>query len=155
MGRPDAGEGWQDAARREIAEETGCEVRLGRFAGAKLHVDRSEPKLVLYWHAHVVRVGPLEGGEVDEVAWLSRREALSRLDHASDRRLLLRALGGARGPTAGALPGGTAPVRIAPAVLRRLVVVDSEEADDLLAPVVGLISRVVAGDGRRIQARRA
>jgi len=40
-GRLDDGEGWRDAARREIAEETGCDVRLERFAGAKLYVARS------------------------------------------------------------------------------------------------------------------
>ena len=79
-GRVDAGESWQDAARREIAEETGCLVRLGRFAGAKLYLHRPEPKLVLYWHARLVLAGPLSSGdEVDQVAWLSRREALSRL----------------------------------------------------------------------------
>jgi ADP-ribose pyrophosphatase YjhB (NUDIX family) len=42
-GRLGERERWQQAARREIAEETGCEVRLGRFAGAKLFVDRPGP----------------------------------------------------------------------------------------------------------------
>src|SRR5512138_3123545 len=73
-GRLDPGETWHEAARREIAEETGCEVRLGRFAGAKLHLDRPEPKLVLYWHARVVREGDLPSeDEIDRVAWLTPR----------------------------------------------------------------------------------
>jgi len=145
-GRLDDGERWREAARREIAEETGCEVRLGRFAGAKLFVDRPKPKLVLYWHARVVREGVLEPGEVDEVAWLSRREALSRLDHGSDRRLLVRALGDVR-DGAGA--------RLGRAGLSRLVLVDSDEADAFLPSVLGLLSRLVAHDGRLAGAARA
>jgi ADP-ribose pyrophosphatase YjhB (NUDIX family) len=151
-GKLDAGEGWQDAARREIAEETGCDVRLGRFAGAKLYLDRPEPKLILYWHARVVREGALPAAdEIDEVAWLSRREALDRLDHASDRRLLLRALNGSWGPPGRA---GKAP-RLGPDGLRSLVLVDCAEAGEALASVLGLISRVVAADARRPEARRA
>jgi 8-oxo-dGTP diphosphatase len=144
-GRVDPGEGWQDAARREIAEETGCAVRLGRFAGAKLYVDRPEPKLVLYWHARVVREGSLSSeDEIDEVAWLSRREALARLAHESDRRLLLRSLGGRAGY---ALRPGRAwgsPATLAAEELRRLVIVDCRKAEDALESVVGLIARAVA-----------
>ena len=148
-GKLRAGEGWQEAARREIAEETGCTVRLGRFAGAKLHVDRPEPKLVLYWHARVLRQGELRGrGEVDEVAWLSRREALSQLDHASDRRLLLRVLSAGNGllrPEPGA-------ERLAPERLRRLILLDCDEARQALPSVLGLISRIAAAGWRRAQA---
>jgi 8-oxo-dGTP pyrophosphatase MutT (NUDIX family) len=153
-GKLDAGESWQDAARREIQEETGCEVRLARFAGAKLYVDRPDPKLVLYWHARLVREGSLRcGDEIDEVAWLSRREALSRLDRDSDRRLLVRALG-----ASGGAPGRSArsgPERLEQDALRDLVIVDSEEAEDELPSVLSLISRVLAGGGGRVEARRA
>jgi 8-oxo-dGTP diphosphatase len=154
-GRLGGRERWQEAARREIAEETGCEVRLGRIAGAKLFVDRPEPKLVLYWHARVVREGVLEPGEVDEVAWLSRREALSRLDHDSDRRLLVRALSDVRGGGAGAHLDAPASARLGHGDLRRLVLVDSDEADAFLPSILGLLSRLVAQDGRRLRARRA
>jgi 8-oxo-dGTP diphosphatase len=154
-GRVDGRERWQQAARREIGEETGCEVRLGRFAGAKLFVDRPEPKLVLYWHARVVREGVLEPGEVDEVAWLSRREALSRLDHDSDRRLLVRALGDVADGGAGARLDGPASARLGHADLRRLVLVDSDEAEALLPSLRGLLSRLVAHDARGARARRA
>jgi len=146
-GRLDGREGWREAARREIAEETGCDVRLGRFAGAKLFVDRPVPKLVLYWHAQVVRQGPIEPGEVDEVAWLSRREALSRLDHDSDRRLLVRALGDMR--------EGGVDARAGRPDLRRLVLVDSDEAGAHLPAVLGLLARLAApGESPRARATR-
>lgn len=145
-GRLDPGEGWREAARRELAEETGWQVRLGAFAGAKLYADRAEPKLVLYWHARAVsEVGAPSEDEIDEVRWLSRREALERLDHASDRRLLLRALGDvSRTPRAGR------------GDLRERVILDSRRAEDRLPDVLDLISRVAQGvPGRLGAARRA
>jgi 8-oxo-dGTP diphosphatase len=142
-GKLDAGEGWQEAARREVAEETGCRVRLTRFAGAKLQVDRPEPKLTLYWHAHVLREDDLaDDGEVDEVVWLSRREALERLDHGSDRRLLLRALAGQR-------PGSDGQERLDADRLRRLVWLDSGEARDALPSILGIVARAAAAGRRR------
>jgi ADP-ribose pyrophosphatase YjhB (NUDIX family) len=155
-GKLGADESWQDGARREIAEETGCEVRLARFAGAKLYLDRPQPKLVLYWHARVVREGPLPSNdEIDEVAWLSRREALSRLDHESDRRLVIRALGGGQDHSGRDGQGVSAPAHIGAAALRELVIVDSRKAEAALPSVLGLITRVVATGGGRLEARRA
>ncbi len=151
-GKLDAGEGWHDAARREIAEETGWHVRLGAFAGAKLYVDRPEPKLVLYWHARAVSEVAMPDDEIDEVRWLSRREALGRLDHGSDRRLLLRALRGA----GGAPPRAPATAQLGRDDLRRLVILDSREAEGAVPDVLGLISRAVASaSGRFAVARRA
>jgi 8-oxo-dGTP diphosphatase len=137
-GRLEPGEGWQDAARRELGEETGCDVRLEAFAGAKLYVERAEPKLILYWHARVARLDATKlDDEIDHVAWLSRREALDRLDHESDRRLLLRTLAGARPPVR---------AEAAPAArdLRTLIVLDSRKAEEILPAVLDLIARVTA-----------
>lgn len=146
-GKLDRGEGWREAARREIAEETGWQVRLGAFAGAKLYVERPEPKLVLYWHARAVSETSVPAeDEIDEVRWLPRREALDRLDHASDRRLLLRALG----------DRGTGASRAGRDDLRRLVVLDSRRAEEALPDVLGLISDVLAsGTGRVARVRQA
>jgi 8-oxo-dGTP diphosphatase len=153
-GKLDPGESWHEGARREIAEETGCEVRLGRYAGAKLHLDRPQPKLTLYWHARLVREGPLPPqDEVDEVAWLSRREALSRLDHASDRRLLLWALGeGAHEVPRG---GRRAAPQLDAEALSGLVVVDSRRAEEALPSLLGTIARAVGTGAGRAEARRA
>jgi 8-oxo-dGTP diphosphatase len=145
-GKLDPGERWQEAALREIAEETGWHVRLGGFAGAKLYVDRPDPKLVLYWHARAVcETAVPSDDEIDDVRWLSRSEALARLDRASDRRLLLRALGDA----------GRA-ARLGRDELRSRLIVDSRRAEAALPEVLRLIARVVASaPGAMSAARRA
>ncbi len=87
------GEGWEQAALREVREETGCEARILSFAGLAYYVPRRTPKVVLYWNMAVVREGALDApDEVDEIVWLSPAEALKRLDHESDREILEEAL---------------------------------------------------------------
>jgi 8-oxo-dGTP pyrophosphatase MutT (NUDIX family) len=143
-GRLDDGESWRSAALREVSEETGCEVRITAFAGAKLYLDRDLPKLVLYWHMQLVRDGQLDDDEeVDEVAWLSPSAALSRFDHGSDRRLLLRALAARR--SRGARTGQEA--------LRSVLVLDRQRPDEELGPYLRLIARSVDGAGRRSEGR--
>jgi 8-oxo-dGTP diphosphatase len=88
-GKLEPGESWQQAAQREVLEETGCEVALSEFAGPICYVVRRKPKIVLYWNME--RVGECRfqpNKEVDRLEWLPRREALSRLDHPAERRLL-------------------------------------------------------------------
>ncbi len=88
-GKLEPGESWQEAAQREVLEETGCETALGEFAGQICYVVRRRPKLVLYWNMERVGDCAFEpGAEVDRLEWLTKREALSRLDHPAERRLL-------------------------------------------------------------------
>jgi len=141
-GRVDTSESWRRAAVREVAEETGCHALITGFAGAKLFVEREVPKLVLYWHMRLVRDGtPDDEDEVDEVAWLSPRAALDRLDSASDRKLLVRA--GLAGPSARA----TRARRSRREALRDLLVLDGRRTDEELDPYLRLIERTVHGPG--------
>lgn len=149
-GRLQPGETFRRAALREVSEETGCSVRLRSFAGAKLFVDRPQPKLVVYWHMEFAGgESQLPADEVDEVAWLSRRAALSRLDHASDRALLARAL--AEAPLGG--------IRSAPAAahlhIRQRLIVDAEDAEDDIPMYIGMIARAVSAPLRRTQGAAA
>jgi len=49
--------------------------------------------VVLFWNMELVKEGPLRAlDEVDKVVWLTRGEALHRLDHSSERELLVEAL---------------------------------------------------------------
>jgi 8-oxo-dGTP diphosphatase len=88
-GKLDEGESFEDAARREVHEETGMVCRLVRFIGHTEYIDRKgRPKAVAYW------VMAPEGGfftpnlEVDELRWLPPAEAADLLSYPRDRELL-------------------------------------------------------------------
>ncbi len=88
-GKLEEGETWEEAALREVREETGCEARLLGFAGLVAYLAKGRPKVVMFWHMERTaecRREPTR--EVDAVAWLSRREALRRLSHPGEKRLL-------------------------------------------------------------------
>jgi 8-oxo-dGTP diphosphatase len=103
-GKLELGETFPDAAVREVAEETGCRARLGDFAGYTLYRVKRRPKLVLFWHMFVAGACRFEpNGEVDRLEWLRPSDALARLDHDVERRLVRSALG-----TAGARSGSVA-----------------------------------------------
>jgi len=86
------GEGWLEGALREVHEETGCRARPTSFAGLVHYVPKNVTKVVLFWHMELQTEGPIAApDEVDEVAWLTRREAMRRLDHETERELLRQA----------------------------------------------------------------
>jgi ADP-ribose pyrophosphatase YjhB (NUDIX family) len=136
-GRLESGERWRSAALREVAEETGCSAAIHHFAGAKLFVNRRRPKLVLYWHMGIVEEGTVEvDDEIDEVAWLTHRDALSILDHRSDRLLLIRGMANYRvGPEAPAAPA------LLPGDMRQFLLVDGNDDDPRFAGVLEILAR--------------
>src|SRR5262245_48355719 len=90
-GKLDPGESWQDAAVREVEEETGFAVQLGAFAGGLTYLTRRAPKVVLYWHMEVdgeCRFAPDDPAEVDALEWLKLREARRRLSYERERSFL-------------------------------------------------------------------
>ena len=87
------GERWEDAAVREVGEETGCRTRVVSFAGVVHYVPKRTPKVVLFWNMELLEEGPLGfPEEVDRIAWLTAPEALRRLDYETERELLVEAL---------------------------------------------------------------
>jgi 8-oxo-dGTP diphosphatase len=88
-GKLDPGEGWEEAALREVEEETGWRCELGRELEATRYTDlKGRDKLVRWW-----LMTPLDGGfrgdaEVDELRWLAPHDALELLDYDHDRRLV-------------------------------------------------------------------
>ena len=91
-GRIGEGEKPEATAVREVEEETGHAPRLLRFAGYTLYVAKRRPKLVLYWHMAADGASSFKPNrEVDRVEWLSPTDALGRLTHAGERRLVARA----------------------------------------------------------------
>ncbi|MEU6410269.1 NUDIX hydrolase [Microbispora sp. NPDC046933] len=85
------------AALREVREETGLRVVLGRALPPVHYMHDGRLKRVDYWLAHAPgHQHPFDGDghEVDEVAWLPMEEARRRLTYTWDRSLL-RAVGAA------------------------------------------------------------
>jgi 8-oxo-dGTP diphosphatase len=93
-GKLHPGEGWEEAALREVREETGLRCELGGELESASYLDRKgRRKLVRYW-----RMTPVEGefepsDEVDELRWLSPEEAEEALTYEHDRRLARTAFG--------------------------------------------------------------
>ncbi len=92
-GKLKRGETFEQAARREVKEETGCSARLAQFVGLVHYTVKSEPKVVLYWNMECTRQPRYQPNEeIAEVVWLSPRVALRRMSYAGDRKILRSAM---------------------------------------------------------------
>jgi len=89
-GKLDPGEGWEEAALREVEEETGLVCRLVRELADEQYFDgKGRPKRVRWWLMEVVEERPFApDGEVDEVRWPVLEEALHLLSYEHDRALV-------------------------------------------------------------------
>ncbi|GIX49339.1 MAG: hypothetical protein KatS3mg131_3550 [Candidatus Tectimicrobiota bacterium] len=102
----EAGEARQQAARREVEEETGyrCEV-VAELPASRYWFQRRGERVrkTVYWFLMrpVQKVGEHDA-EIEAVAWVPLAEAARRLSYTADRRLLRlvqqRLAGGAAGP---------------------------------------------------------
>jgi 8-oxo-dGTP diphosphatase len=86
-GKLDGGESWEDAALREVEEETGLHCTLGDEVGRTHYEVGGEPKEVRYY-AMESDEDPFAQNEVDEVRFVPVAEALELLTQAWDRDLL-------------------------------------------------------------------
>ncbi len=88
-GKLDAGESFEEAALREVREETGLECELGLELDPVSYVDqKGRPKLVRYWLMEVT-AGEFEANEeVDEMRWLPPAQAAGLLTYPHDRELV-------------------------------------------------------------------
>jgi 8-oxo-dGTP diphosphatase len=88
-GKLEEGETYEDAALREVLEETGFSCRLLRFIGHTEYTDRKgRPKLVAYWVMAAEGGTFVPNGEVDDLRWVDVDEAGSMLSYPRDRELL-------------------------------------------------------------------
>ena len=97
-GKLDEGEGFEQAALREVEEETGMRCRLGRELGETHYEDRKgRPKVVRYW-AMTDCEGEFQANEeVDELRWLAAHDAKALLTYDFDRDLVERVAAEAQG----------------------------------------------------------
>ncbi len=88
-GKLEGGETYEDAARREVLEETGMACRLLRFVGHVEYTDRKgRPKVVAYWVMAPETGDFTVNQEVDELRWLDLAAAGGLLTYQRDRELL-------------------------------------------------------------------
>jgi 8-oxo-dGTP pyrophosphatase MutT (NUDIX family)/broad specificity phosphatase PhoE len=83
-GKLEPGEHPLAAAIREVAEETGLKVHLGRPLPTQYYEAFGEAKEVRYWAGRAVGGGFVPGDEVDRLEWLSVAEARLRLTRLLD-----------------------------------------------------------------------
>lgn len=88
-GHLDKGEGWEEAAVREVIEETCCPAQLGEFAGSISYLVNNKPKLVLFWHLSLIGESTfVPNGETDQILWLTVEEAIKKLTYSTERTLV-------------------------------------------------------------------
>ena len=86
-GKLEAGENWEEAALREVEEETGLRCSLGSFAGSTRY-PRQEGEKEVRWFLMDCDGEARAQNEVDEVRWVTVAEAQELLSYDYDRELL-------------------------------------------------------------------
>ena len=90
-GKLDPGETPEQAALREVEEETGCRCRLGDHVGKNEYRDRhGRSKRVDWWLMEPIEGEFAPNDEVDEVRWVTPADAMSLLTYDFDRELVER-----------------------------------------------------------------
>ena len=90
-GKLEPGETIEQAALREVQEETGIRCALGQPVGEPHHYrDRKgRPKVVHFFRMTPVETGPWAANdEVDELRWVIPGDAVSLLTYDADRQLV-------------------------------------------------------------------
>ena len=83
------GEGDEEAALREVEEETGLRCELGPELPSSAYRDgHGRPKVVRFWAMRALGGAFRPHDEVDEIRWLSLPEAADALTYEGDRTVL-------------------------------------------------------------------
>jgi 8-oxo-dGTP diphosphatase len=85
------GETEEDAALREVEEETGLRCRLDRDLGLSSYRDaRGRPKTVRYWTMTAIDGILAPAHEIDDARWLPLDVASATLSYPRDREVIAR-----------------------------------------------------------------
>ena len=88
-GKLEPGESWEDAARREVEEETGLVCEPGDEVGRTHYHVGDKPKEVRYFRMSA-EGEPRAQNEIDAVRWVPLGEAAALLTYERERELLKR-----------------------------------------------------------------
>ena len=99
-GKLDRGESFEEAALREVWEETGLRCRLeDELEPVHYRDDKGRQKIVRYWRMAVVGEESFTpNDEVDELRWLELPAAAGLLTYAHDQELVASLVAGRPGP---------------------------------------------------------
>ena len=87
-GKLDAGETFEQAALREVFEETGMTCEVVRFVGTTNYTHRKgRPKIVAYYLMHTAGGEFAPNEEVDELVWLPLEQVRQHLTWDRDQEL--------------------------------------------------------------------
>ena len=87
-GKLDEGETFEQAALREVLEETGLHCRVTRFVGTTNYTHRKgRPKIVVYYLMSVLEGEFAPNDEVDELEWLAIDKVRQHLTWERDQEL--------------------------------------------------------------------
>ena len=88
-GKLDKGEDFEEAALREVWEETGLRCSLGRELGDATYTDNKDrSKLVRYYEMQPLSGEFSPNDEVDELRWVPLADACDVLSYEFDRELV-------------------------------------------------------------------
>ncbi|HUY43025.1 MAG TPA: NUDIX hydrolase [Acidimicrobiales bacterium] len=87
-GKLDDGESFEEAALREVYEETGMHCEILRFAGTTNYTHRKgKPKIVAYYLMSVNEGEFIPNDEVDELVWVPLEQVRGNLTWERDQEL--------------------------------------------------------------------
>jgi 8-oxo-dGTP diphosphatase len=88
-GKLDEGESFEEAALREVLEETGITAVIRRFIGSTNYTHRKgRPKIVAYYLMEAISGEFAPNEEVDELRWITLDEAYELLTWDRDQELI-------------------------------------------------------------------
>ena len=99
------GESFQEAALREVEQETGCTCELGNYLGTISYADHGTPTVVMFWKMNVVRESAAsETQQIDQAVWIDVPSAIQKLSQTQEKALLSRIANSGRAATTAPQP---------------------------------------------------
>jgi 8-oxo-dGTP diphosphatase len=88
-GKLESGETFEQAALREVLEETACRAEIEDFLAAVDYRVKDKPKVVLFYRLRLVEELPFApSDEIQGLEWLEPAAALKRIAHEKERDVL-------------------------------------------------------------------